>query len=243
LKIIITVAMVLTALVSPTYAAQVVFNFDPRAGNNQMLGTSESSTSGGIQITAYGDKGGIITGSATTPQNMYEYNPYGLGICNVGGSGEDCTQYTDKNSTDIQKDEMIRMDFSLVAQELAAMPGHPVFDSVTFDIYVVQPNSGDDLRIFAANIAPPLTGGFLNDVHPASLQTTQLLHSGPLEYIFTTLYNNYFVAVDCTTGPGGVDITSITLDYHTPAVPEPMTFLLTGTALLGLGFVMKRKTR
>jgi hypothetical protein len=237
------VAICMIAVGLPTYAAPLVFNFTP--ASNTPLGLSQSFSTGGVSITAYGYSGGVVSGSVAADA-LYENHLDGLGLCNPPGST--CTASTAATSTDIQYNEFVRMDFSLVAGQLAAL--HETFSGIQFTLDIVQANAANlSWHIFGANSAPAI-GSTLASVAPVLLQQGPLSANGSStppgttgtlnSNVFTTLYNDYFIAVDCppTGNYGGLDITSLSLTYT--QVPEPGTFIMSGMALLAVGAFLKR---
>jgi hypothetical protein len=242
---ILRIAICLASAALSSYAAPLVFNFTP--GTNTPLGTSQSFSTGGVSITAYGYTGGVVSGTIAT-DNLYENHLYGLGLCDTPGAN--CTATTAATSTDIQYNELIRMDFSMVAGQLAAL--HETFSGIQFTLDVVQANAANlSWHILGANSAPAV-GSTLASVNPVLLQQGPLSANGLSNppgttgsfntNVFTTLYSDYFIAVDCPPSGnyGGIDVMSMSLTYN--QVPEPATFLISGVALIALGAAFKRKS-
>jgi len=218
----------------PARAASIVFAFDP--SSNTLLGTSDTFSqplgSGNVSITASG-----LSGLSTTPSstNLYENapidgsNPGGLGLCDTV-SGSSCTAA----NTDIEKNQLVMMDFSLVQAQLSAQ--HQVFTQVQFTLDVDRPNSEMTWDIYASNT--------LNPSDAVELASNAMTYGGTISSgALKTLYSYYFVVVDCDN-IGGLDVTNATLSYapQGTTTPEPVTLMLSGAGLIGLALAHRRRT-
>ena len=106
-------------------------------------------------------------------------------------------------------------------------------------------NGSGNTSIFERGCSSPTTASGACSVAGTQLGKTDLIASGGSATVFSGAFpvtSPVYVYKDIQTlqGTGTTHLTSFSQSFHTPTVPEPVTFSLMGVGLLGLGLLRKR---
>lgn len=203
-------------LASNVHAAPITFNFD--TGSNENLGSTQTYTSAGASVTAYG--GSRNGTSVSRNQDLYSnhngFDERGLGICSSpSGRSDNC-----RDSTEINGTELVQLDLKNLIDT-----GYNKFsinaDSSTGGeiLAVYYSTSSNLLGTFAANITSAL-----GDV------------------VVTTAGARYLNFIS-GTNPDRDDVILNSLTADKVAVSEPASLALLGSAMLGAGLIRRRQSR
>jgi len=241
MKTTITIAALFTAaaFLTPANATPVLFTAPLSAAGSYTI-TDGAATLATITATGFGN---VFYQSAVEPQVAAPAVGAANGNPNGSTSADAETPETldYKNATTglglkgnlspyIGPGEAIVVDFSDVARTAAINGGTATLSGITFNLQV-DINGPSNWTVYTLNSA----GTEYIDPPPT---TFALPASGDFN-------GSYLIGI---TNDCGLTITGITLDY-TPngppiqSTPEPGTFVMAGMAFIGLGIVMKKRSR
>ena len=258
MKTTITIAALFTAaaFLTPANATPVLFTAPLSAAGSYTI-TDGAATLATITATGFGN---VFYQSAVEPQVAAPAVGAANGNPNGSTSADAETPETldYKNATTglglkgnlspyIGPGEAIVVDFSDVARTAAINGGTATLSGITFNLQV-DINGPSNWTVYTLNSAgteyiDPLSGPMAKGSAPVgtfgeSPTTFALPASGDFN-------GSYLIGI---TNDCGLTITGITLDY-TPngppiqSTPEPGTFVMAGMAFIGLGIVMKKRSR
>jgi hypothetical protein len=244
------------AFIVPAQATSIVFNATttltpgnyPQGGTSAGLQINLTDTYGSAgYILAYGVDG-LFNGKApnqTSSSTNTNLAPTGSAAPNIGltvqpdlggteGLGDDNTTKNDVDDGFIAPTDGVVLDFANVTKSISnsSVTGASM-QSITFNLY--QDYNGADYEVYGSN----------NDSTWYLIQSGVINAPGTLPVETSSLYTYYAIGVtDCA-----IDIEGVTVQYSGtgtqghPPVPEPGTFVMAGSALLGLGFTIRKRRR
>jgi hypothetical protein len=208
-------------------AAQITYDFSGTVSGDQALtGTHLYTAPGGPNLTAVSGSysqsgtGSPVAGDAFAAGGQLVGNNRGADEMGVGvcfGNGCNNGHIDDNPETDASGREAVRIDISSL---LSGYGG--------FTINADSATDGELLGIFAGNAAGTALGAKLADATSTGGNVT------------ITPTSNYLFFVADNTTTSGADVLLHTLTVTPNAVPEPASFALLCTALLGAGLLRKR---
>jgi len=256
LKLRIAFLALFTAAVflTPAQATPVLFNATttlPQAGNYSQGATT------GLQLNLtdpYGSAGYILAfgydklfngnpphGTTNFAPTMGSATPIALTVqpdlSGTEGLGDHNTNVGQDNGFIAPTDGVV-LDFANVTQPInnSSVTGATI-QQITFNLY--QDYDGADYEVYGSNDDSTwhvIQSGVINAPNP--------LNVNALNVSVSSLYTYYAIGVtDCA-----IDVEGVTINYsgttpQGPPVPEPGTFAMAGSALLGLGFTMWKRRR
>lgn len=145
------------------------------------------------------------------------------------------------NNTNVGQDngyiapsDAVVLDFANVNTTANNGSGTGTENQITFNLY--RDYAGADYEVYG------LQSGTVNTLSAtwAFIQSGKMLDSTPLTVTTSSLYTYYAIGVtDCA-----LDIQSVGVQYSNPSpTPEPGTFVMAGMMFIGLGVILKKRSR
>lgn len=229
--------------VSPAFAGSATFSFG-FSGNNTTLNTSQTYTSHGATITAYGYECSAPSASSTSTlsncvaADLFAKNggagEMGLGLVGEGG-GENEIGYDAGNA-----DYVMGLDVSSLF--------HLGVTSMTLSFESVQPGEAFAVLGYASDPFANSSIALTNTKAWCGYQTAGCSYNGDTASAGIDLNaNDQFLVLMSPCGAGGSNGnvngpcgSNVLLDSLTAPTPEPGTLLLLATGLLVLGLAVRR---
>jgi hypothetical protein len=208
-------------------AALITYDFTGAVSGDQAVGASHTYTaSGGPAITAisgsyaHSGSGVPVAGDAFTAGGQLVGNNRGTDEMGVGvcfGNGCNNGHIDDNPEIDASGREAVRLDISTLLAGFGS-----------FTLNADSATAGEVLGIFASNAAGTALGAKLGDATSAGGN------------VAITPTSNYLFFVADNTTASGADVLLHSLSVTPNAVPEPASFALLATALLGVAVLRRR---
>ena len=239
----------------PAQATSIVFTATttlPSAGSYPL-----ATIPGGLQINlngTYGSAGYILAYGVDglfngTPTSGTSLAPTMSATPNVGltvqpdlggkeGLGDDNTTKNDQDDGYIAPTDGVVLDFANVTQTInnSSVTGATP-NLITFHLY--QDYNGADYEVYGSNDDSSWTL-----VQSGVINAPGVLNVPALNGSVSSLYTYYAIGVtDCAIDVEGATVYYSGTQTQSPPVPEPGTFLMAGSALLGLGFTIRKRRR
>jgi hypothetical protein len=227
--------------VSPAQATTYTFNWVTPANSNTNVGLTESVTSNGITLVAYGlTAPADLTKAATAGPALYAKNG-GLGETGLGMAVD---PEGDHEISAALRDG-IQIDFS---DALAKLP------NATVTMQVSSSQAGEGWKLYGSNtlytvetssktlgfLGEPLLSGSANYANAS--YSFNLPNWGQFSYYTLMAYDP--TPKDCSSANILLGTVTMSGSYTTTSqTPEPGSLLMAGTALVALGIVMKKKQK
>lgn len=249
IQIAISALFTAAAFLTPAYATTVTFTSTLPAAGNYTSGSTAGELSLGSagDILTYGYDGmftGTPVGTSLAPNSGATELDTTVknGLNGVAGVGDDNTTPGNQDDGYIAPTDAVVLDFANVNSTVTSGGSTLTENQVTFNVY--EDYAGADYEVYALTSA----ASTLNTSNATwALVSSGVITAGGTLHISTPISSSsdptyYAIGVtDCA-----IDIESVAVQYAgtgTSSVPEPGTFVMAGTALIGLGVAMKKRTR